>query len=108
MLPLENLGAVGCQTAKSLGLHHSFLVRDQKLNHSLIRQAAGTGMAMSQSSTLLRPVVHETRSSFNGQSASCFPEGGKVDMIATQYENSLFSSSLSDLFSRQGTFLSPC
>ncbi|KAG8649502.1 protein MEI2-like 4 isoform X3 [Manihot esculenta] len=101
VLPLENLGAVGCQTAKSLGLHHSFLVRDQKLNHSLIRQAAGTGMAMSQSSTLLRPVVHETRSSFNGQSASCFPEGGKVDMIATQYENSLFSSSLSDLFSRQ-------
>ncbi|KAJ9186144.1 hypothetical protein P3X46_005679 [Hevea brasiliensis] len=104
--PLENLGAVGCQSAKSLELHQSFLMQDQKLNHSLIKHAVGPGTTMSQSSTLLRPVAHETRSSLNVQPASCFPEGGKVDMMATQYENSLFSSSLSELFSRKLRFSS--
>ncbi|KAJ9180465.1 hypothetical protein P3X46_008703 [Hevea brasiliensis] len=98
VLPMENLGAVGCQSSKSLELHHSFQMRDQKLNHSLIRHAVGTGTAVTQPS---RSVVHETRSGLNVQSASCFSEGGKVDMIATQYENSLFSSSLSELFSRK-------
>ncbi|KAG8648394.1 protein MEI2-like 4 isoform X1 [Manihot esculenta] len=99
MSPLENLGVVGCQPAKSLELHQSFLMQDQKMNSSLMRHAVGTGTTLSQSSNLLRPVVHETRSSLNVHPASCFLEGSKFGMMATQYENSLFSSSLSDLFS---------
>ncbi|XP_012088718.1 protein MEI2-like 4 isoform X1 [Jatropha curcas] len=100
MSPMENLGALECQSAKSLELHQSLLMQDQKLNHSLARHVVGTERAMTQSTTLLKPLVHDpaTRSV---QPTSCSSEGGKVDMMATQYENSLFSSSLSELFSRK-------
>ncbi|XP_050221966.1 protein MEI2-like 4 isoform X2 [Mercurialis annua] len=108
MSPLENLGAVECQSAKSFELHHPYLMHDQKLNHSLGRFVVGTESAVSQSSTFLRPVVQDpgTRSSLNGRPASYHSEGVKTGMIATPYENSLFSSSLVELFSRKMRFAS--
>ncbi|XP_048235997.1 protein MEI2-like 4 isoform X2 [Ricinus communis] len=103
MSSLENLGAVERQSAKSFELHQSLLMRDQKLNHSLDRHAVGSERAARQFSTLLRPVIQDpgTRSSLNVQPSTYYPEGGKVDIMANQYENSLFSSSLSELFSRK-------
>ncbi|KAJ6703247.1 RNA RECOGNITION MOTIF-CONTAINING [Salix viminalis] len=78
-------------------------MHDQKMNHSLDRHAVGAERALSRSFTLLRPVDNDpgTRTSLNVQPASYFAEVGKVNAMATQHGNSLFSSSLSELFSRK-------
>lgn len=101
--PLEKLVPVGCQTVSSLEHPESFLMRNQKVNLSLDRQAVGAGRAANHSLILSRNVDHGlgTRSSLNVQSASYFAEGDKINVMGTQYENSLFSSSLSELFTRK-------
>ncbi|XP_044508153.1 protein MEI2-like 4 isoform X2 [Mangifera indica] len=78
-------------------------MRDPKVNLHLDQYAVGAERAAKQSMTLLRPVDHEigTRSCLNVQQASSFGEGDKVNKMAVQYESSLFSSSLSELFSRK-------
>ena len=67
----------------------SFLIQDQRINFNLNRHAVGAGRASSHSLAL------------NAQPASYSEEGNKINMMGTQYESSLFSSSLSDLFSRK-------
>uniref|UniRef100_A0A6N2JZD1 RRM domain-containing protein n=1 Tax=Salix viminalis TaxID=40686 RepID=A0A6N2JZD1_SALVM len=99
--PREKLVAV--ESVKSLEHPQPSLMHDQKMNHSLDRHAVGAERALSRSFTLLRPVDNDpgTRTSLNVQPASYFAEVGKVNAMATQHGNSLFSSSLSELFSRK-------
>lgn len=97
------------QTVKSLEHPKFFLMRDPKVNLHLDQYAVGAERAAKQSMTLLRPVDHEigTRSCLNVQQASSFGEGDKVNKMAVQYESSLFSSSLSELFSRKSKSFPP-
>ncbi|XP_065852375.1 protein MEI2-like 4 [Euphorbia lathyris] len=78
--PRENLGAMECQPAKSLEL------------------AVGTNKAF-----MSRPVVRDSgiRSNLNVQQKHQYAQGGRVDNLSTQNESSLFSRSLSELFSRK-------
>ncbi|KAI5595546.1 hypothetical protein BDE02_03G147000 [Populus trichocarpa] len=99
--PSEKLVAV--ESVKSLEHPQPSLMHDQKMNHSLDKHAVGAERALSRSFTLLRPVDNDTGTgtSLNVQPTSYFAEVGKVNAMATQHENSLFSSSLSELFSRK-------
>eukprot|EP00258_Populus_trichocarpa_P000126 XP_002297875.3 protein MEI2-like 4 isoform X1 [Populus trichocarpa] len=101
LTPLEKPVAV--DSVKSLEHPQLSLMHDHKMNHSLDKHAVGAERALSRSFTLLRPVDIDpgTRTSLNVQPASYFAEGCKVNAMATQHENSLFSSSLSELFSRK-------
>ncbi|KAH8522396.1 hypothetical protein H0E87_003141 [Populus deltoides] len=101
LTPLEKPVAV--DSVKSLEHPQLSLMHDHKMNHSLDKHAVGAERALSRSFTLLRPVDIDpgTRTSLNVQPASYFAEGCKVNTMATQHENSLFSSSLSELFSRK-------
>lgn len=102
--PSEKLVAV--ESVKSLEHPQPSLMHDQKMNHSLDKHAVGAERALSRSFTLLRPVDNDTGTgtSLNVQPTSYFAEVGKVNAMATQHENSLFSSSLSELFSRKCKF----
>ncbi|XP_011036183.1 PREDICTED: protein MEI2-like 4 isoform X2 [Populus euphratica] len=101
LTPLEKPVAV--DSVKLLEHPQLSLMHDHKMNHSLDKHAVGAERALSRSFTLLRPVDNDpgTRISLNVQPASYFAEGGKVNAMATQHENSLFSSSLSELFCRE-------
>ncbi|KAI9398287.1 hypothetical protein POPTR_003G162700v4 [Populus trichocarpa] len=99
--PSEKLVAV--ESVQSLEHPQPSLMHDQKMNHSLDKHAVGAERALNRSFTLLRPVDNDTGTgtSLNVQPTSYFAEVGKVNAMATQHENSLFSSSLSELFSRK-------
>ena len=88
---------------KSLDHPELFVMRDQKVHPVFNRQAVGAERALSHSLNLSRTMNHDSgaRSNVNVATASYFGEGGKVDMMGAQYESSLFSSSLSELMSRQ-------
>lgn len=87
--PMEKLRPVESQAVKSLEHPESFQIQDQQVNFSLNRHAVGAGRASSHSLSL------------NVQPASYAVEGNKINMMGAQYESSLFSSSLSELFSRK-------
>ncbi|PRQ39776.1 putative RNA recognition motif 2, nucleotide-binding alpha-beta plait domain-containing protein [Rosa chinensis] len=92
-----------CQTVKSLDHPDFFLMPEQKVKPSFNRQAVGAERALSHSLNLSRAVSLDSGviSNVNVETASYYAEGGKVNMMGTQYESSLFSSSLSELFSRK-------
>ena len=91
------------QRVKSLEHSESAFMRDQKVNFTLSRHTVGAERAFSHSLPLLNPLDHDEggRSNLKAEPTSYFVEGGKVNMMGSQYESSLFSSSLSDLFSRK-------
>lgn len=77
----------------------------QRVDHSfdqLVMQN-GTEMAIRQSLAFLRSVDRNSVSMYssNALQASYYPQGNKVNAIGAQNENSLFSSSLPELFSRK-------
>ncbi|KAF3430907.1 hypothetical protein FNV43_RR25637 [Rhamnella rubrinervis] len=78
-------------------------MRDQKVNFTLSRHAVGAERAFSHSLPSLNPLDHDEggRSNLKAEPTSYFMEGGKINMMGSQYESSLFSSSLSELFSRK-------
>ncbi|ONI29799.1 hypothetical protein PRUPE_1G215400 [Prunus persica] len=92
-----------CQTVKSLDHPEFFLMQDQQVHPSFNRQAVGAERALSHSLSLSRTMSHDVaaRSNVNVETASYIGEVGKVNMMGAQYESSLFSSSLSELFSRK-------
>lgn len=92
---MENLIPVESPIVKSREHPESFLIQDQQVKFSLNRHAVGAGRASSHSLTL------------NVQPASYAMEGNKSTMMGAQYESSLFSSSLSDLFNRKCNCKSP-
>lgn len=95
---------------KLLGHSESFLMRDHKVNFSLSRHAVGAERAFSHSLPSLNPLDNDEggRSTLKAQPTSFFVDGGKVNMMGSQYESSLFSSSLSELFTRKCKSLFHC
>lgn len=69
----------------------------------------GAERAVRNSLDMWRTAEHDlgTRSNVNAHSASYFMEGDKFNMTGSQYENGLFSSSLSELFNRKCKLLFP-
>ncbi|KAJ8759396.1 hypothetical protein K2173_006916 [Erythroxylum novogranatense] len=95
---LEKLVSVDCDLGKSIERSQPIVAFDQKTNHP--EMGAKTSMGQS---TLIRPMDHD---SLDLQATSYFSGSGKVNIMATENENSLFSSSLSELFNRKLTISS--
>ncbi|KAH7516812.1 hypothetical protein FEM48_Zijuj10G0174400 [Ziziphus jujuba var. spinosa] len=78
-------------------------MRDQQVNFSLNRYSVGAERPFSHSLPLLKPIEHDegARSNLKAEPESYLVEGGIVNKMGSQYESSLFSSSLSELFSRK-------
>ncbi|KAF5746374.1 protein MEI2-like 4 isoform X10 [Tripterygium wilfordii] len=100
--PYEKHVPLDCRTLKSKE-HPEFLMQKQAVNHSLDRLAVGAERAASRSLHYLSPGDADagTRSIMKMPKTSYFLEGDKNKMMNAQSENSLFSSSLSELFSRK-------
>lgn len=92
-------------TTEPLDHSEPFLVQDQKMSLSLDQNAIlnGTSIEHGQSLAFLKSLDHNSgsMSSLNALQASYYAQGNKVNAIGSQYENSLFSSSLPELFSRK-------
>ncbi|KAI4336517.1 hypothetical protein L6164_015034 [Bauhinia variegata] len=100
---MERLMPVEYQNGNYFDHPQSFLPQDQRPNHGVNGLALGTDNTSSHSLTSLSHVDSDqgTRCSLNTQPTTKFWESNKVDLNGTQYESSLFSSSLSELFSRK-------
>ncbi|CAK9171910.1 unnamed protein product [Ilex paraguariensis] len=99
--PLEKWISTDSQMAKSFEFPDSYMIQDQNVNLSLEKYSVGAERAAGHS--LCRPLDDDTgsRSNYNTQVASHFMGGYKINTRDAHYENSLFSSSLSELFSRK-------
>lgn len=100
---MEKLIPTESQTVNCWEQSEPYLIRDQKVNLSSERHAVGAERVVRNSLDMWRTVEHDlgTRSNANVHSASYFMEGDKINMTGSQYENGLFSSSLSELFNRK-------
>ncbi|KAK4357688.1 hypothetical protein RND71_023298 [Anisodus tanguticus] len=98
--PLENHISLGSPMAKHFEHHDSYLKQDKKVNSIIEKRAFGVERA---SHSLPRALDHNVgvRSILSADLASYPVEGGKISVMGGQYENGLFSSSLSELFSRK-------
>lgn len=101
--PMEKLIPTESQTVNCWEQSEPYLIRDQKVNLISERHAVGAERVVRNSLDMWRTVEHDlgTRSNANVHSASYFMEGDKINMTGSQYENGLFSSSLSELFNRK-------
>ncbi|XP_031387567.1 protein MEI2-like 4 isoform X1 [Punica granatum] len=103
--PLQKFGAVDSQTAKYVDHTEPFLLQDQERGLSLDQHALqnGNDLAGGQSLAFLRSLDHNSGSisSLNALQASFYAQSNTVNTVRPQYENSLFSSSLPELFSRK-------
>lgn len=98
--PLENRIPLDMQLAKGFALPDYYLNHGRNINLPLGKQIEGAERAVSRS--LPSTADHDlgSRTNLNMDSASHFFDGEKTNLIGAQYENGLFSSSLSELFSR--------
>ncbi|XP_042498649.1 protein MEI2-like 4 isoform X1 [Macadamia integrifolia] len=101
--PLEKLVPVGARSIECLELPQNYLLRDQKLKLSLEQPVVGAERTANLSLTSWGSMGQDagTRSNFYVQPASYLMEGNRIDVNGAQYENSLFSSSLSEVFNRK-------
>ncbi|KAF8378071.1 hypothetical protein HHK36_029406 [Tetracentron sinense] len=101
--PLEKFIPMGAQSVEYLELPQPYVARDQKAKLSLERHIAGAERTANLSMGSWRSMDHAlgTRSNLYVHPASYFVEGNKIDKSRTQYENGLFSSSLSEIFNRK-------
>ncbi|XP_055810522.1 protein MEI2-like 4 isoform X3 [Solanum dulcamara] len=98
--PFENHISLGSPTEKHFEHHDSHLKQDKKVNSIIERRAFGIERA---SHSLPRALGHTVgvRSIVSTDLASYPAEDDKISVLGGQYENGLFSSSLSELFSRK-------
>uniref|UniRef100_A0A5B7BLW2 RRM domain-containing protein n=1 Tax=Davidia involucrata TaxID=16924 RepID=A0A5B7BLW2_DAVIN len=99
--PLQKRMPVDSQMVKCFEPPDPYLIRDQKVNLSLEQHAVGAERAATHSLRRALDRDSGTRSNLNMEPASYFMEGDKLNVMGAQYENGLFSSSLSELFSRK-------
>ncbi|PSS27011.1 Protein MEI2-like [Actinidia chinensis var. chinensis] len=99
--PFEKQMPVESKMLKPFEWPGPYLIQDQKFNLSLEKHAMGPERASSNG--FRRSVAHDlgARSNLNTEPASYFMEGDEIRVVGTQNENCLFSSSLSELFSRK-------
>ncbi|KAK9277861.1 hypothetical protein L1049_027418 [Liquidambar formosana] len=97
--PLERFLPIGARSVDYLELQQSFPARNQK---EKLHVGGEEGTAnYSRSAWRLMDRNPGTRSNFYVQPASYSVDGKKTDINGTQYESSLFSSSLSEIFSQK-------
>ncbi|KAG5521736.1 hypothetical protein RHGRI_034082 [Rhododendron griersonianum] len=101
--PLEKrMSPESHQRMQSCDLPDPTLTKDQKVNYSFLKKhAVGAERAASQSFRIPVDHIPEMRSNLNAKPASYFMEGDEIHVMGPQYENGLFSSSLSELFGRK-------
>ncbi|KAF7123644.1 hypothetical protein RHSIM_Rhsim12G0017500 [Rhododendron simsii] len=99
--PLEKRMSVECQIPNSFRPPSPYLIRNQKANFSLEKHAVGAERAASNSSQGLIDHNPGTRSNSNMEPSFYSMDGDGIHVRGAQYENGLFSSSLSELFSRK-------
>lgn len=96
---------VNSQRVKSSDHAEPFSVQDPKVDNSFDRLTIqnGTGKASGQSLAILGCLDHSSgsMSCLNALQASYYAQSDRVNAIGAQYENSLFSSSLPELFNRK-------
>lgn len=85
---------------KSFDLPNYYLSRGRNINLSSGKQFLG---AEGASRSLPSAVDHNLGARINLKTdpASYYLDGDKINLVGAQHENSLFSSSLSDLFTRK-------
>ncbi|RAL55024.1 hypothetical protein DM860_013720 [Cuscuta australis] len=102
-IPFEDQVLAGCQMTNGFKLQnsYSYIQKDRKVTSATQRHAIGSERAASQS--LARTLDHsiDTTSIFSTESASYTSDIDKIKMVGAQHENGLFSSSLSELYSRK-------
>ncbi|KAM3303841.1 protein MEI2-like 4 isoform X3 [Capsicum chacoense] len=98
--PFENHISLGSPMAKNFEHHDSHLKQDIKVNNIIEQRSFGVERA---SRSLPRALDHNVgvRSIVSADLASYQAEDDKISVMGGQYENGLFSSSLSELFSRK-------
>lgn len=96
---MRNLLPVGAQSVDYMELQRSFQARNQKEK----LHVGGEDGTANLCKTSRRLMDHNlgTRSNFYVQPASYTMGGNRTDVNGTRYESSLFSNSLSDIFSRK-------
>ncbi|XP_059633443.1 protein MEI2-like 4 isoform X2 [Cornus florida] len=99
--PMEKRITVDSQMVKCLEPPDSYLIRDQKVNFSLKKHAVGAERAAIQSLQIPLDCDRGARSSMNREQTSYFVGEDKHNVMGVQHKNGLFSSSLSELFSRK-------
>ncbi|KAL0364399.1 UNVERIFIED_CONTAM: protein MEI2-like 4 [Sesamum angustifolium] len=97
--PLENRIPLDSPMAKGFALPDYYLSRGQNANLLLGKHIVAERAA---SRSLPSAVDHDlgSRTNLNTETASYLFDGDKINLMGAQYENGLFSSSLSDLFTR--------
>lgn len=100
-IPVEKLVPVESHLVKSLETSEFYLMREQKVTLRSDMHTIGSGEAASDSFTMLRPLDQDPF-----KLTPYYPERKSNNMLSAQYENSLFSSSLSDLFCRKCKLMS--
>ena len=98
--PLENRIPLDSNMGKGFALPEYYLSRGRNVNHPLGKHIIGAERAASRS--LPSAVDHDlgSKTNSNMESVPYFFDGSKMNLMGSQYENGLFSSSMSDLFSR--------
>lgn len=99
--PLEKRMSVEYQIPNSFRPPSPYLIRNQKANFSLEKHAVGAERAASHSSQGLIDHNPGTRPNSNMEPSFYSMDGDGIHVRGAQYENGLFSSSLSELFSRK-------
>lgn len=108
--PLDKHRPNGVPAVESMDISQPYIVKDQKDKLNVNRNFIGAERTSSLSMAPWKVVGHGLGSqlSQHSQPSSLFKEGNKAELNERQYENSLFSSSLSDLFKKNCKFSFSC
>ncbi|CAH9129699.1 unnamed protein product [Cuscuta epithymum] len=98
--PCMNQFSISSQMAKGFGAHDPEISPEQKVNPIMQKHAIGHQKVASYSLPRTLNSDLGTRSILNTESAFYSVEGDKLTSMGIQHENGLFSSSLSELFSK--------
>ncbi|XP_030539442.1 protein MEI2-like 4 [Rhodamnia argentea] len=100
---LSKLSRMELPVTMSANLLEPFPMREENVNVSLDAKAPARDRHFTQSLALLGTADYAPglKTSLNGKPAPHLTEGDRIDLMGARSENSLFSSSLSELFSRK-------
>ncbi|XP_020246052.1 protein MEI2-like 4 isoform X3 [Asparagus officinalis] len=101
--PMEKLRPIGKSSVEGPKLLQQYLLKDQMTKSGLEHHLVGAGKNTSSSTISWRANSLDAglHSNLRVQPTSLVTEGNRVDMNGFQYENSLFSSSFSELLNRK-------